>query len=304
MKEKENTKKVASKKSTEATVKKKVAKKVVRKKPAPKKIKKTTTRPTKKKPAKKITRSVQSSKKKTTIKPVKQTATADKQNIEFKTPPQNKFKALALGNSLQVLVMSPYRFPLSLEQPFIQVARVGGIAFVAFGVLFSALAVGSFQGGSISSFVADSTEKDNYVLSTNDGQVVYTGFAEPNEKVSVTKYELSDSIEIQADASGVYSFQTTDKDQVVYVKGQAEAVTIKSQDGETQVVVPEPISQTASVIDAVMAKQTMKSYESLSLVILALGVVLAGVLLLYLSSHLHLMRREKEAPGQGDEKSV
>ncbi|MEX0930683.1 MAG: hypothetical protein WDZ68_00130, partial [Candidatus Paceibacterota bacterium] len=61
--------------------------------------------------------------------------------VRKRSVPKSKARASSnvqsAKNSLSVLALSPFRFPLDVEKLAIQTARIGGVAFVFFGILFS-----------------------------------------------------------------------------------------------------------------------------------------------------------------------
>lgn len=296
---KKNETSAAKKKTT--TPRKQVGKKVASKKKVTKKVVK---RVAKKVVKKTKTQSAVAVRKKVSEKKQPKNTSHQKGQINIGEP---RVRSVSLRNRLQLLMMVPYQFPIAYEQPVIQVARFTGVAFIAFGVVFSAFATGLFQGNTLStpdtverSEVAVS-DRNHYTIAVADGVTKLTGVTIPGETVTIKQYALAETIEVVADADGVYSVETGGEyEDLFYTDETIGPLAFLS--GDTQSSSHEAFlsAQSASALSGIMAHHTLESYELVWLIILAFGVVLAGILLLYLTSYLHVVRHERNAPGQGD----
>ena len=128
--------------------------------------------------------------KKSRKKAVKSKAAGVKQNAKN----NQQATGLSVRNRLSVATLSPYRFPLDVEQLSIQSARVIGLAFVLIGLIFSMVHLPG-----AAKHIASSVEIESMLATTGD----FGGGENWTEENATTTYRTEET--------GVYTDQNTEQ---------------------------------------------------------------------------------------------
>ncbi|MEZ4200101.1 MAG: hypothetical protein R3B69_00635 [Candidatus Paceibacterota bacterium] len=168
----------------------------------------------------------------------------------------------ALRRQLSLAVLSPYRFPLTVEQIATGSARVVGMGFVVMGVFMTLLAATSFTSSLATRVETASQLATVYDANelVSDSEVTYTAITKPEAGATgfvVKKTSDSTVLTMQQMGASAIRFEAVDARGDVFVLGGEE-----KQPGTWQVSLPPTASGTEEYV--VSARVSLGSYEYVS----------------------------------------